>query len=324
MNSATFYICGNQVKRMAQPTITDTIMMVRPANFGFNLETAANNSFQTNDPSRSTAEIRQSAREEFDAFVVKLRAAGVRVVVIEDTPEPIKHDAVFPNNWFSTHAGGTLVTYPVFAPMRRLERRADIVDQLVKEFGYTRRLQLEDQEVEERYLEGTGSLILDRENKIVYACRSIRTHDDLMDEFSVTLGYEKFLFDATDRQGDPIYHTNVMMAIGTTFCVICLDSIRDKTERKKIVDRLESAGKEIVEITLAQMESFAGNMLQVISKADRKLILVMSQQAFESLEPAQITQLLKHTTLLHSDLRTIETYGGGSARCMMAEIFAVL
>jgi len=309
---------------MLQPTITDTIMMVRPANFGFNLETAANNSFQTNDQSLTTKEIRERARNEFDAFVVKLRAAGVRVVVIEDTPEPVKHDAVFPNNWFSTHAGGTLVTYPIFAPMRRLERRADIVDQLVKEFGYTRRLKLEDQETEERYLEGTGSLILDRENKIVYACRSIRTHDDLMDEFSVTLGYEKVLFDATDRQGDPIYHTNVMMAIGTTFCVICLDSIRDQAERKKILDRLEGSGKEVVEISLAQMESFAGNMLQVISKEDRTQILVMSQQAFESLKPTQIIQLQKHTTLLHSDIRTIETYGGGSARCMMAEIFAVL
>jgi len=302
--------------------ITNTILMVRPANFGFNTETARNNAFQTNDTSLKPAETSAQARAEFDAFVEKLRAAGVRIIVVEDTATPLKYDAVFPNNWFSTHADGTLITYPIYADMRREERRADVVEKLTKEFGYHKHIKLEDRELEKRYLEGTGSLILDRDNQVVYACRSIRTDEGLLDEFATWMGYEKVIFDAYDSNGLPIYHTNVMMALGTTFCVICLDTIRDAVQRRQVTDKLMATGKDIITITMAQMASFAGNMLQVAGR-EGATFLVMSQQAYDSLSAEQITQLERHTHLLSSPINTIETYGGGSARCMMAEVFAV-
>ncbi|MEM1215370.1 MAG: arginine deiminase-related protein [Bacteroidota bacterium] len=306
---------------MPYPTTTDIILMVRPARFGFNSQTAKNNSFQTNDQSLISEEISERARQEFDVFVDKLRSVGVHIIVVEDTAEPVKHDAVFPNNWFSTHPNGLLITYPVFSPMRRLERREDIVHRLQQEYGYKQHIRLEIYEATERYLEGTGSLILDREHQVAYACRSIRTDDDLVEKFVEAIGFEQHLFDAVDRNGEPIYHTNVMMALGISFCVICLDSIPDPEQRRSIVQSLEGNGKEVVAITMSQLEAFAGNMIQVNSATDGTPYLVMSQQAYESLAAEQITQLEKHTQLLYSDLRTIETYGGGSARCMMAEIY---
>lgn len=300
--------------------ITDTILMVRPANFGYNTETAGNNAFQTNDNSLSGKEINTRAQAEFDAFVAKLRAVGVEVIVVEDSEAPLKHDAIFPNNWFSTHEDGSLITYPMYAPMRRLERREDVVDQLTRDFGYDKHIRLEKRELSERFLEGTGSMILDRDNKIVYACRSIRTDEGLMDEFTLWMGYEKVLFESYDMNGLPIYHTNVMMALGVNFCVICLDTITDAVQRREVTDKLTQTGKDIISITRKQMNAFAGNMLQVRG-ADEQTYLVMSSQAYNSLTPEQIIQLELHTKLLHSSLDTIESYGGGSARCMMAEIF---
>jgi hypothetical protein len=300
--------------------ITDTILMVRPANFGYNTETAGNNAFQTNDNSLSGKEINARAQAEFDTFVAKLRAVGVEVIVVEDSEAPLKHDAVFPNNWFSTHEDGSLITYPMYAPMRRLERREDVVDQLTRDFGYDKHIRLEKRELSERFLEGTGSMILDRDNKIVYACRSIRTDEGLMDEFALWMGYEKVLFESYDMNGLPIYHTNVMMALGVNFCVICLDTITDAVQRREVTDKLTQTGKDIVSITRKQMNAFAGNMLQVRG-ADEQSYLVMSSQAYNSLTQEQILQLELHTKLLHSPLSTIESYGGGSARCMMAEIF---
>ena len=300
-------------------TITDTILMVRPARFGFNVETAGNNAFQQNDGSLQPDEISARARNEFDAFAKKLQSVGVDIIVIEDTVEPLKYDAVFPNNWFSTHADGTLITYPMYAPMRRQERRADVVQMLMDKYGYYKHIPLEQREQLERYLEGTGSLILDKDYGVVYACRSIRTDEGLLDEFALWMGYEKVIFESYDRQGMPIYHTNVMMALGTTFCVICLETITDAVQRREVMDKLTTTGKEIVEISREQMGAFAGNMLQV--KGTDGLYLAMSSQAFNSLNEGQIKQLERHTKLLHSPLDTIETYGGGSARCMMAEIF---
>lgn len=305
---------------MITTQITDTILMVRPAHFGYNTETAGNNAFQTNDQSISPEEISAKARKEFDGFVDKLRAVGVEVIVVEDTDEPLKLDAVFPNNWFSTHQDGTIITYPMYAPMRRLERREDIVEKLQAKFGYQKLIALEAREMEERYLEGTGSLILDRDNKLVYACRSIRTDEGLMDEFALWMGYEKVVFDSYDANGLPIYHTNVMMALGVNFCVICLDSIKDAVQRREVTDHLTQTGKDIVSISVAQMEAFAGNMLQVRGK-DGEKYLAMSEQAYKSLTPEQIEQLELHANLLHAPLYTIEAYGGGSARCMMAEIY---
>ncbi|WP_367389691.1 citrulline utilization hydrolase CtlX [Lewinella sp. LCG006] len=300
--------------------ITDTILMVRPANFGYNVETAGNNAFQTNDNSLSGKEINARAQAEFDAFVAKLRSVGVNVIVVEDSEVPLKHDAVFPNNWFSTHEDGSLITYPMYAPMRRLERREDVVAQLTKDFGFDKHIRLEKRELSERFLEGTGSMILDRDNKIVYACRSIRTDEGLLDEFVLWMGYEKVLFESYDMNGLPIYHTNVMMALGTNFCVICLDTITDAVQRREVTDKLTQTGKDIVSISREQMNAFAGNMLQV-KGAQEQTYLVMSSQAYQSLTKEQRQQLELHTQLLHSSLDTIESYGGGSARCMMAEIF---
>lgn len=302
--------------------ITNTILMVRPRHFGYNPETANNNSFQTNDSSLSRDTISQKARKEFDAFVQKLREAGVRIIVVEDSDEPVKTDAVFPNNWFTTHQDGTLITYPMFSPIRRTERQQYVIDQLSRQCRISRWVHLEDKELEERFLEGTGSLILDRVHRVVYACRSIRTDEGLMDEFCRWRGYEMVLFDAYDRAGIPIYHTNVMMALGISYTVICMEAIHNEEHRLHLTECFERTGKEIITITLEQMNAFAGNMLQVRSAENPDdNYLVMSEQAYRSLEAEQIERIERHSRILYSSLDTIETYGGGSARCMMAEIF---
>lgn len=298
----------------------DTLMMVRPANFGFNEQTAANNAFQTNDTSRQASEIQQLAIEEFDEFVEKLREAGVNVIVVEDTPEPAKADAVFPNNWVTFHQDGRIITYPMYAPVRRIERREDILEKLSAQFGYSARIHLEDYEQENRFLEGTGSMILDRPHKIVYACLSPRTEKALLEEYCSIIGYEMLAFTALDDKNQEIYHTNVMMALGEAFVVICLDTLQDGSERRMLMNKFAATGKEVIEITLDQMLHFAGNMLQVRNPAG-DTFLVMSEQALKSLTPAQIVLIEKHTNILYSPIPTIETYGGGSARCMMAEVF---
>lgn len=301
--------------------ISDTILMVRPKHFGFNPETANNNSFQTNDQRLGSAEISEKARQEFDAFVEKLRAAGIRIIVIEDSDHPIKTDAVFPNNWFTTHEKGELITYPMFSPIRRTERQQSIVDTINSKFKVDKWIHLEDRELEERFLEGTGSMILDRVYRIVYACRSIRTDEGLVDEFCRWMDYELVLFDAYSREGIPIYHTNVMMALGISYVVICMESIRNEEQRLLLNNCFERTSKEIIAISLDQMNAFAGNMLQVSNTKDDNTFLVMSQQAYMSLLPEQIDRIQRHSQILYSPLDTIETYGGGSARCMMAEIF---
>lgn len=300
--------------------IASTILMIRPAHFGYNIETAGNNAFQSNPEGISPESIKQSAVAEFDTFVDQLRAAGVEVIVVEDTAEPVKPDAIFPNNWITTHADGTIVTYPKFAPTRRKERREDIIQLLSDRYSVSRELSLVDGEEMDIYLEGTGSMILDRPNRVVYACRSLRTDESLLQRFCEEMGYEMELFDAVDKDGMPIYHTNVMMALGLNLVVICLDSIRDTQERQNLEARFAQTGKEVINIRLEQMEAFAGNMLQVAG-AGGQPILVMSEQAYRSLRSDQVEALKKKTELLYSPLDTIETYGGGSARCMMAEIF---
>ncbi len=294
--------------------------MVRPARFGYNPETAASNAFQVYDDSMTPEEIAATAREEFDQFVAVLREAGVQVWVVEDTPEPPKPDAVFPNNWVTFHNDGTVITYPMFAPQRRLERREDIIKYLGSHFHIERRIKLERYEAKGRFLEGTGSMVLDRQHRIVYACSSPRTDEFLLDEFCRLMGYEKEYFSATDARGQEIYHTNVMMAVGERFVVICLEAIADDYAANRLIDRFYATNKEIVEISYRQMMSFAGNMLQVQNDRGERL-LVMSDQAYHSLTDAQIRRLEKHCRLVHSPIDTIETYGGGSARCMMAEIF---
>ena len=299
---------------------TSHILMVRPANFGFNEETASSNAFQTNDGAMTGEQISQMAVTEFDAFVEKLRAVGVDVTVVEDTARPVKPDAVFPNNWVTFHQDGTVVTYPMISTARRLERRADILQSIQKKFRVERKIQLEEYENIDQYLEGTGSMIIDRPNRLVYACLSPRTTKDLLVRFCKLMNYEPVAFHSVDGDGIEIYHTNVMMALAETFVVICLDTVQDEKEKDLLNQKFAKTNKEIIEISLDQMMSFAGNMLQLRNEKG-ETYLVMSEQAYLSLSAQQVSKILRHTNILYSPIPAIETYGGGSARCMMAEIF---
>lgn len=300
---------------------TAHILMVRPANFAFNEETAANNAFQSRDGAMSAEAMRARAVEEFDGFVAQLRAAGVQVLVAEDSQTPAKPDAVFPNNWVTFHQEGFIVTYPMFAPTRRLERRDAVVEQVLQAgFQSGARFHFEDYESKDRFLEGTGSIIFDHQHRLAYACLSPRTDAGLLDELCRKIQYEPVVFHSVDAQGQDIYHTNVMMALGETFVVICMDSVRDPEEKKRLEDIFRQTNKAVVDITLDQMNAFAGNMLQVRNLAGQT-ILVMSETAFKALTAEQVATLENHTQLLHASIDTIEKYGGGSARCMMAEIF---
>jgi hypothetical protein len=301
-------------------TITHNILMVRPAKFGFNEQTAASNAFQTRDDSQTAEQIQQQAQNEFDLMVMMLRSRAINVVVAQDTKTPVKPDAVFPNNWVTFHEDGTTILYPMFANARRKERRDPILKAINKAFEITKQVHLEHYEGVNQFLEGTGSMILDRANEIVYACLSPRTDAKVLDELCEVLHYKRLIFNAVDDNNVPIYHTNVMMALGETFAIVCLETIPDKNERANLIQSLEQTKKEIIEISLEQMKSFAGNMLQVGNQFD-ETFLVMSETARHSLNDSQIKQIKKHTQILSPSIQTIEKYGGGSARCMMAEIF---
>ncbi len=300
-----------------------TILMVRPASFGFNPETAENNFYQQND-ARSLSEIQALAQREFDGFVALLRDQGVRVLVIEDTVEPRKTDAVFPNNWFSTHPDGKVILYPMFSPNRRLERRKDIMESLINlDFQVNEIIDLSFFEQSGQFLEGTGSMVMDHSARVIYACFSERTHPVPLDYVSKLLGYSVIGFDAVQEiQGkvSPIYHTNVMMHIGTDLAVVCLESIPKTAERQKVQDSLTQSGKKVIPITAKQKFNFAGNMLEVSNDGGEKFT-VMSQAALDSLNVGQIQQIEKYSTIISPQIPTIEKLGGGSARCMLAEIF---
>ena len=299
---------------------TSNILMIRPTNFGFNEETAANNSFQTKAKFHTPNEIKEMAMEEFDNFVAKMRGEGINVIVIDDSTEPIKPDAVFPNNWVSFHQNGAVITYPMFSEIRRKERRDDVLEKLKEDFIIEETYRLEKFESENRFLEGTGSMILDRENKICYACTSPRTDEGLLDIFCEFVDYQKVAFQSVDANGEDIYHTNVMMALGEDFVVIGMSTIKDEVQKKMLLDSLEKTNKTVIDISFDQILSFAGNMLQVRNEQG-DTYLVMSQQAFESLTDEQIKEIEMRTKILYSPIETIETLGGGSARCMMAEVF---
>jgi hypothetical protein len=311
----------NSTSYMTQ--ITDTILMVRPVNFRMNEQTAINNYFQE-DIHLKQKEINRLATEEFDAFVIKLRNAGINVIVIDDKIETDTPDSIFPNNWISNHVNGTVVVYPMFAENRRKERREDVFD-VLEEHGFkiTHVVDYTSAEEDGYFLEGTGSLLLDRVHSKLYCALSPRADEELVIEFCEDFECTPVIFTANQTvvgKRLPIYHTNVMMCLGESFCVICLSSIDDKKERKNVISHLKQDGKEIIDISEAQMNSFAGNMLQLVNK-DNKRYIVMSESAYRSLTPAQISRLEKHGEILYSNLHTIETCGGGSARCMMAEIF---
>lgn len=299
--------------------ITDHVIMIRPKHFGFNVQTADNNTFQSDSGELSVEEIAKRALAEFDQLVEKLRSHGVVVDVIDDTDDPVKPDAVFPNNWFSTHADNVLITYPMFSELRRAERREAVVDTIAEKYHISRKYAFEQFEEQDQFLEGTGSMVLDRERKILYACISERTDIRMLDKFCVLRGYSKVTFTAMSDDV-AIYHTNVMMALGKEYVVICLDCIPDASEKKELVDSLVRTGKKIIEITPKQMDAFAGNMLQLQTKSGSP-ILVMSEQAFRSLRSGQVRELAKFNDLVSSPIETIESYGGGSVRCMLAENF---
>ena len=301
---------------------TSNILMIRPASFRMNEETAVNNYFQSEtqlDPRMVVG----AAQREFDEFVALLRANDVNVIVVEDIKENDTPDALFPNNWISMHKEGKVGLYPMFAENRRRERREDILDVLEENgFEISEVIDYSSAEEEEVFLEGTGSLILDRENGIAYCALSDRADEELLIEFCEDFEYTPIIFGAyqsADNKRLPIYHTNVMMCVADRFAVICLDSIDDKKERKAVKEQLKSNGKTIVAITEKQMHEFAGNMLQV--KATNGPALVMSDRAYRSLQPDQIKTLESFGPIIHPKLDIIETCGGGSARCMMAEIF---
>ena len=298
---------------------TNSVFLVRPANFGFNVETAVSNVFQ-NKMSEKEEVIQSKVLKEFDVFTSTLRSTGVNVFVFDDTPTPVKPDAIFPNNWISLHSNGKVILYPMCTPNRRIERRQDIIDSLAKKFNIAEVIDLSGSEADNKFMEGTGSIVFDHTNRIAYACLSPRTDKDVFLKVCSILQYKPVYFYSRDKSGKEIYHTNVVMCIGKGFAVICLESITDKKERENVVEMLTGTGNQIIDISFEQMVSFAGNMLAIRSN-DGKELLVMSQTSYDSLTKNQRETLEKYCELVPLSINTIETIGGGSARCMIAEIF---
>lgn len=307
--------------------------MIRPVRFSYNSQTAVNNAFQESGIPEELSQ--RQALKEFDAYVEMLRNEGIEVMVVEDTATPHTPDSIFPNNWLSLHSAEELadvgsrvaVLYPMFAENRRAERRQDIIEALTgavaPSCASAALLDLTYYEKRNLFLEGTGSLILDRNEHLAYACQSPRTCEEVLEEWSSKMGYDYFLFHAEDMNGNPIYHTNVMMSVGEQLAVVCLDAITDIEERMSLIELLEESDKEIVEISLEQMNEFAGNMLQLhtVKEGELKYIMVMSARAKDSLDQDQIEAIEKYCKIVAPDLEFIERNGGGSARCMLAEIF---
>jgi len=290
--------------------------MIRPVNFAFNAETATNNTFQVKN---AETNVQGNALKEFDEFVALLRKNGVDVTVVEDTPEPNTPDSIFPNNWISFHGDGTVLLYPMYAPNRRAERKEHVLEKIGEHFVVKNKIDLSYNERNNLFLEGTGSMVLDRDNRLVFACLSPRTNTKVLDEFCNKMAYEAVVFYSVDKTGLPIYHTNVMMCIADKYVVICLDSIRDIAEKRNVVAAIQKTGKELMDIDYEQLNHFAGNMLQIENGQGEKL-LVMSTQAFQSLSTEQLQKLEGYNRIIHAPLNTIEANGGGSARCMMAEV----
>ena len=295
---------------------TSHILMIQPVNFGYNAETAVNNAFQVQNNEKN---VQQKARQEFDEFVSVLQSNGVDVTVVEDTPLPHTPDSIFPNNWISFHTDGTIMLYPMYAVNRRAERKEHVLNKINEKFIITKQIDLTNYEEKNVFLEGTGSMVLDRENRIAYACLSPRTDEKVLADFCSRMNYTPVVFNATDGNGQAIYHTNVLMCVADRYVVICMESIPDPLQNNLVGETIINSNKKLIPITLHQMNHFAGNMLQVETKDGEKL-LVMSSQAYESLTRDQLRELAGYNRIVHSPLTTIETNGGGSARCMMAEV----
>jgi hypothetical protein len=301
--------------------ITSHIVMVRPHFFGPNAETSASNFFQQ-PPTGSTEDVRLRAIEEFDGMTRMLDAAGVDLMVFEDTDSPVKPDAVFPNNWVSFHADGTVCLFPMESPNRRAERRPDILESLSEHYGFHVGEIIDFSSWEDRgfFLEGTGSMVLDRPNRVAYAAQSSRTHAEVLADFAQRADYELCVFEAADSAGAAIYHTNVMLSIGEKFAVICADAISDTPKREAVLSRLMATGRDVIEISLPQVESFAGNIIELRAASDTSLI-VMSCSAHGMMSADQLGRLGLHGRVLPIPIETIERFGGGSVRCMIAEMF---
>jgi hypothetical protein len=297
-----------------------SVLMVRPARFGCNSQTAGTNAFQHTPEARTEGELQAAVLQEFDALADALMRAGVEVVVAPDSEEPAKPDAIFPNNWVSFHHDGTVALYPMLAPNRRFERREEVLEHVVRKGGFrvSRTVDLSHREAEAKFLEGTGSVVLDRVHRVAYACSSPRTDLDVLGEFAQLLDYELMTFDAVDSQGRLIYHTNVMMAIGTGFAVICGESCANAAHRAAVFSQLRATDHEIVDITQQQMAQFAANVLELASLKHK--VLALSTTALASLNSTQRDILEAYTDLLPVSIPTIERVGGGGVRCMLAEI----
>lgn len=294
--------------------------MVRPTHFGSNPLTMESNSFQAPPEKEGQQSIRKKAVAEWEKFVELLTQNGINVIQWEDHEQALSPDSVFPNNWISFHEGGEMIIYPMFAANRRLERRRDITDHFSSKYGFKLWDFASPMESQEKYLEGTGSMILDRINKVAYACVSPRTSPEAFDHWVKKMGYKGLIFQAVDQEGVDIYHTNVMMALGKKLAIVCLEAIPDPISREALINNLKNTGHKLVAITLEQMASFAGNMLEVANQQGEAL-LVMSRQAYDSLSEVQLREISSHVRLLVPKVDTIEKYGGGSVRCMMAEVF---
>jgi hypothetical protein len=303
-----------------EPQSAGAVLMVRPARFGPNSQTAASNAFQQAMEAPAGNELQSAVLREFDGLADVLERAGVRVLVALDSDEPAKPDAIFPNNWVSFHHDGTVALYPMMAPNRRWERREEILEQVVQRgaFHVSRTIDLTHREAEEKYLEGTGSLVLDRVNRVAYACTSPRTDLDVLGEFAQQLDYDIMSFGAADDAGRAVYHTNVLMAIGAAFATVCGEAISQPAHRAAVFSKLRATAHEVIDISRQQMTKFAGNMLELASSNGN--LIVLSSTALESLEPAQRRLLESHAKLLPVPIPTVERVGGGSVRCMLAEI----
>lgn len=295
---------------------TNHILMIRPVAFKFNEQTAGNNKFQQ---ASASTDVHENALKEFDGFVALLRENGVEVTVVDDTLQPETPDSIFPNNWVSFHDDGSVILYPMFSENRRAERRHDILEKLGEKFSINTVIDLSTHEAQDIFLEGTGSLVLDRDHQLAYACLSFRTNEIALAKFCEATGYEAVVFNAVDSSGFPIYHTNVMMCIGSKFAVVCLESIPDENECANLLHSIKASGKELINISFDQMNQFAGNMLEV-KNLNGENLLVMSEQAYLSLTQEQIEKLSSYASIIYTPLYTIEKNGGGSARCMLAEV----
>lgn len=307
------------LKEISLKHFTNRVLMVRPAAFGYNNETAESNAFQ-NQVTLSKEEILQNALIEFDRAVEILRDAGVEVFVAQDTPFPEKPDAVFPNNWISFHSNGELILYPMEARNRRCERRLELVVELQQKLNFSQVFDLSYFEENSKFLEGTGSVVFDHENKKAYAAISSRTNEEVLNELCAHLNYNPVLFHAEDELGQAIYHTNVIMCVGANFVVICIEAIATASERLLVLESIRNSGKEILDISMHQLKNFAGNML-VLKNREEEPLLVLSATAKESLSQNQLNFLSERIRLVVLPIETIETIGGGSARCMLAEVF---